>query len=138
MQIRELSLQELDRVYDVIVQHYSALDYDLFEDLIYTMRHQEYKMMGIFEQEALVCYAGVSICVSLEHGRHLNVYELITHISQRRKGYAHHMVDYLQDYAKIRQCAHLVLYTADPLKEGGLFLEKVGFKNNAACFIKTL
>ena len=76
MQIREMDLKELYDVYDVIKQHYIDMSYEEFEDLIYDMKHMDYKMLGIVENEKVMTYAGVAIQTTLKDKRHLKVFEL--------------------------------------------------------------
>jgi len=109
MQIRELNLKELYTVYDVVVQHFSELSYKEFEDIIYDMRHMEYKMLGVMEGEELLCYAGVAIQTSLKHKRHLKVFEIVLDKKSETK-YLQEMKSYLEDYAKMGMC-NGVIYT---------------------------
>ena len=110
MQIRELDLKELQIAYDVVSQFHTSLSYKEFEDLIYDMRYMDYKMIGIFERDILVTYAGVSIQTNLYHKRHLLVFELVTDEKYRDKGYSEMMSEYLSDYAKIGMCESVVLF----------------------------
>ena len=108
MQIRELDLKELYTVYDVLVQLRSELTYEEFEDLIYDMRHMEYKMIGIMDKEKLITYAGVAVQTNLYYKRHLFVFDLVTDESYRQQGYGKMMIEYLKDYAKMGMCQNLV------------------------------
>lgn len=110
MQIRELDLKELDIAYEVLSQFQSELSYKEFEDLIYDMRHIEYKMIGIFENDILITYAGVAVQTTLQYKRHLAVYELGTDCKFDAKEYDNLMLEYLVDYAKMGMCENLVLY----------------------------
>ena len=113
MQIREITLKELDRVYELIQQLYKNLDYKEFEDLIYDMRHMEYKMLGVFDRDILVCYAGVAIQTNLYDKRHLFVFDFIAdtlHVKQeyKRQQYENSMLHYLSSYAKSAMCEKVV------------------------------
>ncbi len=112
-----MTLKELYTVYDVVKQLHRDLSYDEFEDLIYDMRHMEYKMFGILERGELVCYAGVAVQTNLYHKRHLYVFDLVTDEKHREKGYAKMMLEYLHDYAKTAACENLVL--SSDLQEHG-------------------
>jgi len=116
MQIREMTLQELDDIYVLVHQLYSDLEYKTFEDLIYDMRHMEYKMLGVFDEERLVCYAGVAIQTNLYDKRHLFVFDFIAdslHVRQeyQRQSYENSMLAYLSDYAKSAMC-HKVVFAS--------------------------
>ncbi|WP_428738030.1 GNAT family N-acetyltransferase [Sulfurimonas sp.] len=109
MQIRELTLKELDVAWEIVGQFYTHLNYDEFEDLIYEMRDINYTMIGVFEQEKLVAYAGVAISINLVDKRHLFVYEIIVKqkIDEQEK-YKNFLISYLEDYAKMGACEKVV------------------------------
>lgn len=104
MQIRELDLKELLSAYEVLSQLRPALSYKEFEDLIYDMRHMEYKMFGIMEGEKLITYAGVAVQTTLQDKRHLRVFDFITDQNSDASKYDAIMLEYLHDYAKIGMC----------------------------------
>ena len=95
MQIRELDLKELYTAYDVIAQLRSELSYKEFEDLVYDMRHMEYKMFGIMQRESLITFAGVSVQTNLYDKRHLFIFDLVTDEKYKNQGYAKMMLDFL-------------------------------------------
>jgi len=108
MQIRELDLKELYTVYDVLKQLHPELTYKEFEDLIYDMRYMDYKMIGVFEKESLVTYAGVCILTTLKDKRHLKVFDFITDEKYDNQKYDKIMSDYLEDFAKVGMCVRVV------------------------------
>lgn len=110
MQIRELDLKELLIAYEVVSQFHTLLTYKEFEDLIYDMRYMDYKMIGIFEADTLVTYAGVAIQTNLHHKRHLLIFELVTDKKYRDRGYQEMMLEYLNDYAKMGMCESVVSF----------------------------
>ena len=138
MQIRELDLKELQTVYEVISQLRTELSYKEFEDLIYDMRHMEYKMIGIMEGEELFAYAGVAVQTNLYHKRHLYVFDLVTDKKYRAKGYGKMMLDYLVDYAKMGMCENIVLSSGFAKENAHKFYEKNGFDKKSFVFLKTL
>jgi len=138
MQIRELDLKELQTVYEVISQLRTELSYKEFEDLIYDMRHMEYKMIGIMEGEELFAYAGVAVQTNLYHKRHLYVFDLVTDKKYRAKGYGKMMLDYLVDYAKMGMCENIVLSSGFAKESAHLFYEKNGFVKKSFLFLKAL
>lgn len=129
MQIRELSLKELLSAYEVVRELYEDLSYQEFEDLIYDMRHIEYKMIGIFEKEQLVSYAGVAVSTDLIHKRHLRVYEFITAKAYDKEKYDTLLYEYLYDYAKMGMCESLVFsqegICPEPLEQNALYVQRV-------------
>jgi len=103
MQIREISLKELDIVYDIIKELYIDLSYKKFEDLIYDMRDMNYQMFGIFEREKLITYAGLAVQTTLMDERHLKVFDFITS-NRFDNSYNNIMKEYIADYAKVAMC----------------------------------
>ncbi len=138
MQIREMNLKELYTAYEVVKQLRVALSYDEFEDLIYEMRHIEYKMFGLFERGVLISYAGVSVQTNLYHKRHLYVYDLVTDEKYRSQGYGKLMLEYLHDYAKTAACENIVLSSGLQRKEAHRFYEKNEFVKKSYLFVKAL
>ena len=104
MQIREITLKELDIVYEVVKELHPSLLYKEFEDLIYDMRHIDYQMFGVFEKDELITYAGIAILTTLKDGRHLRVFDFTTFSSCDVLKYDAIMKEYLDDYAKVAMC----------------------------------
>jgi len=138
MQIREMTLKELEPIYDVLGQLRKELSYKEFEDLIYDMRHMEYKMIGLLERGELITYAGVAVQTNLYHKRHLYVYDLVTDEAHRGKGYAKEMLAYLVDYAKTAMCENIVLSSGFSKEGAHKFYEKNGFEKKSFVFLKVL
>lgn len=138
MQIRELDLKELDVAYEVISQLRTELIYKEFEDLIYDMRHMEYKMMGLLEDDELITYAGVSIQTNLYHKRHLYVYDLVTDSTKRDCGYGKMMLDYLIDYSKMGMCENIVLSSGFEKIDAHNYYKNNGFVKKSFVFVKSI
>ena len=136
MQIRELTLKELYSVYDVLSQLRINLSYDEFENLVYDMRHIDYKMIGIMEKDVLVTFAGVAVGTNFYHKRHLFIYDFVTDEKYRAKGYGKMMLDYLKDYAKMAMCENLVLSSSFQKEDAHKFYEKSGFVKRSFVFVK--
>lgn len=138
MQIRELSLRELQEAYGLISQLRTSLTYDEFEDLVYEMRGMEYKIMGIFEKAELITYAGVAILTNLYHKRHLFIFDLVTDEKYRKMGYAKMMLEYLDGYARLGMCQNIVLSSGFAREDAHRFYEKNGFIKTSYQFLKSL
>ena len=138
MQIREITLKELETVYELLVQLRKSLSYDEFEDLIYDMRHMDYVMIGLFEKEKLISYAGVAIQTNLYHKRHLYIFDLVTDESYRSRGYGKTIMDYLRDYAKMGACENIVLSSGLQREDAHRFYETEGFEKKSYLFVKAI
>jgi len=138
MQIRELNLKELQDIFDVLQQLRTELSYQEFEDLIYDMRHMEYKMFGIVQDEKLITYAGVAIQTNLYHKRHLFVYDFVTDKDERNKGYGKKMLEYLEDYSRIAMCENIVLSSSFSKEQAHQFYNAQGFIKKSFVFLKKI
>jgi len=138
LQIRELDLKELENIYDVVKQLRVELSYKEFEDLVYDMRHIEYKMIGIIDKDELCCYAGVAVQTNFYYKRHLYVYDFITDTKHRENGYGTMMLEYLSDYAKMAMCENMVLSSSFQKEYAHQFYEKQGFIKKSFTFVKGL
>ena len=136
MQIREMSLKELDVVFEVLSQLRVELSFNEFDDLIYDMRHMEYKMIGLFERGKLITYAGVAVQTNLYHKRHLYIFDLVTDKEFRSKGYAKEMMEYLVTYAKTAMCENILLSSGLKREKAHKFYEREGFIKKSFVFLK--
>jgi len=138
MQIRELDLKELYTAYDVLKQLRINLSYKEFEDLIYDMRDMNYKMIGIFDDEELITYAGVNVQTNLYHKRHLFVFDLVTDEKYRGKKYGKMMLEYLHDYAKMGMCENIVLSSGLEKVDAHKFYENQGYSKKSFVYLKSV
>ncbi|MFT7003880.1 MAG: GNAT superfamily N-acetyltransferase [Sulfurimonas sp.] len=138
MQIREIDLKELYMAYDVLKQLRLELTYKEFEDLIYDMRHMDYKMFGIMDKGKLITYAGVAVQTNLYYKRHLYVFDLVTDKPYRSKGYGKMMLDYLDDFARTCMCENVVLSSGFKKERAHIFYEKHGFEKKSYILLKIL
>ena len=136
MQIREMTLKELDVVYEVLVQLRPSLSFKEFDDLAYDMREISYKMIGLFERGKLITYAGVAVQTNFYHKRHLYVFDLVTDKEYRSKNYGYEMLDYLEVYAKTAMCENIVLSSGLQRESAHKFYEKNGFSKKSFVFLK--
>lgn len=138
MQIREMDLKELFEIYEVLKQLRVTLSYDEFEDLIYDMRHMDYKMFGILERGELITFAGVAVQTNLYHKRHLYVFDLVSDTKFRSKGYGKMMLEFLEDYARTAMCENIVLSSSFIREEAHSFYEKNEFTKSSFVFLKNI
>jgi len=138
MQIREIDLKELYTVYDVLKQLRKELSYKEFEDLIYDMRHMDYKMIGIMDEDKLITYSGVNIQTNFYHKRHLYVFDLVTDEKYRGQKYGKMMLDYLVDYAKVGMCENIVLSSGFEKENAHRFYDSNGFIQKSFVFLKSI
>jgi len=138
MQIREMSLKELDIIYKLMAQLRPMLTFKEFDDLVYDMRHMDYKMIGMLERGELVTFAGVAVQTNFYHKRHLFVFDLVTDTKHRGKKYGEEMLEYLKSYAKTAMCENIVLSSNFEREDAHRFYEKNGFEKKSFMFLKAI
>ena len=138
MQIREMSLKELDAIYELLVQLRPELSFKEFDDLVYDMRHMDYKMIGMLQRGELVTFAGVAVQTNFYHKRHLFVFDLVTDEKYRNRGYGKEMLEYLESYAKTAMCEKIVLSSGLQREAAHRFYEKNDFVKKSFIFVKAL
>jgi GNAT superfamily N-acetyltransferase len=102
------------------------------------MRDMQYKMVGIFDKDTLITYAGVAIGTNLYHKRHLFIYELVTDERYRSKGYGKMILEYLEDYARIGMCENIVLSSGLQREAAHKFYDKYSFDKKSYVFVKAI
>ncbi len=107
MQIREIKLVELPVAYEIIKQYMKHLTYKEYEDLIYQMVKESYKIILLLDEEKPITYAGIKILTNLSEKRHIHIYELMTDKNEDKNYYEDQMLSYLEDYAKINMCNNI-------------------------------
>jgi hypothetical protein len=107
MQIREIKLVELTLAYEIIKQYMNHLTYKEYEDLIYQMVKENYKIILLLNEEKPITYAGIKIETNLLEKRHIRIYELMTDKNENKSYYEDQMLSYLADYAKINMCNNI-------------------------------
>lgn len=138
MQIREMNLKELDVLYEVLSQLRVDLSFKDFDDLVYDMRDMDYKMIGLFERDKLITYAGIAVQTNFYHKRHLYVYDLVTDSAYRSQSFGKEMMEYLEVYAKTAMCENIVLSSGLQREKAHIFYNKSGFMKKSYVFIKSL
>jgi len=136
MQIREMDLKELDVIYELLSQLRQTLSFKEFDDLVYDMRHMDYKMIGLFQRSELITYAGVAVQTNFYHKRHLYIFDLVTDSKYRGQKFGKEMLDYLEVYAKTAMCENIVLSSNFEREEAHRFYEKRGFCKKSFLFLK--
>jgi len=138
MQIREMNLKELDVIYEVLSQLRPTLSFKEFDDLVYDMRHMDYKMIGLFQRDRLITFAGVAVQTNFYHKRHLYIFDLVTDSQFRGENFGKEMLEYLEVYAKTAMCENVVLSSNFERERAHKFYEKRGFNKKSFLFLKQL
>lgn len=108
MQIREIELTELYLAYQIFKQHIQNLTYKEYEDLIYEMIKENYKIILILDNEKPITYAGIKIETNLSEKKHIHIYEFYTDKNENKRYYDEQMFSYIKEYAKIHMCKSIL------------------------------
>lgn len=138
MQIREISLTELHIAYEILRYKQENITYKEFEDLIYEMKKENYKIIMIINKEKPVTYAGIKIETNLLFKKHLHLYELVTNIEEKTIYYNHEMILYLIDYAKINMCKNILLSVDEDDQDVHELIMINNFKKIKSSYIKAI
>ncbi|ELZ28147.1 GCN5-like N-acetyltransferase [Halosimplex carlsbadense 2-9-1] len=106
---------------------------------VYEWRDEDdYRLFGLYEtdesdgpgtdSEALVAVAGVSIQRVLHHERHLWVHDFVVDEPRRGEGFGGELLDWLDGWARDRDCEHLALACRDGNDAGREFYESEGLE----------
>jgi hypothetical protein len=105
MQIRELALTELLDAYELVKMLYTTLSYKEFEDFIYQMQKESYKMVALFDKDKLLVFIGLKIQTNLKHKKHLYIYEFIAKRSSLNS--LDEVKNYLEQYSNTNLCTSI-------------------------------
>src|SRR5574344_123725 len=113
MNIRELGSNDLKEVFELIINRYfinTIKSYEEFLELVKEMKEKNsYKMFGLFVDNVLVAYAGVTTQTTLYYKKHLFINELSI-MFEYDENYSSQMIDFLGNFALKNDCKYLVTY----------------------------
>jgi len=131
VQIRELTSDELAEGFALLSSLRLDLTFEQFQTFIGSYFPKDYRPIGVYEQNKLCAYAGISVRENLELGRHMIIDDLVIEDEDERLG--KETIEFLADYAKMHQCAYLFLWGT----YRGIKLEDLqGFRPKRDGFIK--
>jgi len=133
-EVREITTDEgWDRAVPILRQLWSHVD----ETFVREWREEDdYRLFGCYETaepegtggETLVAVAGVSIQRVLHHERHLWVHDFVVDEPRRGEGLGRALLDWLDGWARDRDCQHLSLACWADNDEARSFYESEGLE----------
>ncbi|WP_436907624.1 GNAT family N-acetyltransferase [Halosimplex marinum] len=138
-EVREVTTDEgWDEAVPILRQLWSHVD-DAF---VRGWREEDdYRLFGLYESggtddpddsgpagDTLVAVAGVSVQRVLHHERHLWVHDFVVDKSRREEGYGTELLDWLDEWARDRNCENLALACWDGNDAGREFYESRGLE----------
>ncbi|WP_335870843.1 GNAT family N-acetyltransferase [Bacillus sp. 2205SS5-2] len=100
------------------------------ENRFYTMTKelidQGYCMMVLLANQEPVALAGVVILTNYYDGKHVYVYDLVTSLYYRSKGYGEELLCSVESWGKQRGCENIVLSTGIQRRDAHRFYQEKG------------
>jgi GNAT superfamily N-acetyltransferase len=116
-EIRELTTEvEWREAFPVLRELREDLTEERYLAYLRAMRDEGYRLFALFEDGDLLSVAGAGVRTNFYNGRHLFVYDLVTRPDRRSEGHGGRLMEYLDDWARERDCESLTL-------ESGLWRE---------------
>lgn len=140
MTIKELTTeQEWLQAFPVMHELRRHLDETSYLRGLLDMREQGYKLFALYEGAEIAAVAGVAISTNFYYGRHVWVYDLVTHSEKRSEGYGERLLSFIQQWAKDNDCEKVALSSGLQRKDAHRFYEdKMGYDKPSFVFTRSL
>lgn len=124
VKIRELEseLEWLD-AFPVMKQLRTHLGEDQYLSYLEQMTVDGYRLFGLFSDDDLAAIAGVDVLTNMYYGWHLWVFELVTNVNHRSKGFGEQLFRYLVERAENKGCEKIALSSGLQRDEAHRFYE---------------
>ena len=103
------SPRELDDSFPVMNQLRTDLTLDVYRELVAAMRPQGYELYALYADDTIVSLAGIEVRVNLYLEKHVFVYDLVTCMNHRSKGYGEMLLHFVHEYARDRGAKYVSL-----------------------------
>lgn len=123
--VRELTSEADWRSAYPVMNELRPQDEETFVRRMHQMHDDErYRLFGLYDDGELVSLAGVRELMTLYHGNHVWVYDLVTTEPRRSEGFGADLLDWLADWAEDRGCHVLELASGLWRNEAHRFYEQ--------------
>lgn len=103
------SKEEMFCAYDVLKHMYDSLSESQYEEIIAKRAEENYRMVGVFDNDKCVCAAGFWIGTRFYSGKFIQLDNLVTLPDYRSKGVGKMIVDYVKKIGKNEDCSRLLV-----------------------------
>ena len=100
---------ELEDSFTVMSQLRTDLTLDVYRELVAAMRPQGYELYALYADDTIVSLAGIEVRVNLYLEKHVFVYDLVTCMNHRSKGYGEMLLHFVHEYARDRGAKYVSL-----------------------------
>lgn len=113
------------------------LDAQLLQARISVMRSQGAEFIGVFEN-SLLGIAAISMRTHCFSGRTAYVENVVFEPGARQRGLGKRLMDWLEQYAKFRQCSMISLDAYQRNTRARTFYQRLGYDPRGVHFVKSL
>lgn len=137
--VRELTTESAWREAYPVMNELRPQDEETFIDRMHQMHDAErYRLFALYEDDDLVTLAGVRELMTLYHGNHVWIYDLVTTESRRSEGFGAVLLDWLETWARDRGCNVIELASGLWRDDAHRFYEAVGMEKYCYTFKRDL
>ncbi|MCT4776799.1 GNAT family N-acetyltransferase [Exiguobacterium aquaticum] len=76
------------------------LTLEAYLELVSAMRPQGYELYALYADDTIVSLAGIEVRVNLYLEKHVFIYDLVTCMNHRSKGYGEMLLHFVHEYAR--------------------------------------
>ncbi|OEF98830.1 GNAT family N-acetyltransferase [Vulcanibacillus modesticaldus] len=133
------NLEDLIDTFPVMNQLRTDLDKDTYLKYLDEMIKQGYKVFALYNDGNIMAVAGVIILTNFYYGRHVWVYDLVTHSDYRSNGYGEILLEFIHKWGEENGCKIVALSSGLERKDAHRFYEKkMGYEKPSYVFKKEL
>jgi len=133
------SQQEWMEAYPVMAQLRSDLTVEKYLLLLKEMTRDGYILFALYENMQIVAVAGLSWRVNFYSERHIFVYDLVTDVKYRSRGYGEKLLQYLHQWGKENGAHYIALESGIQRTSAHRFYEdRLGYEKWCYSFRKAL
>ena len=134
-----LEQKDIEESYLILNQLRADLSKDKYYSLLEEMRIEGYRIFGLYVENRLVSFLGGSVITNLYYGKHFWVYDLVTDLNERSKGYGKILLDFINDFSKKLGCEIVALSSnLNRIQAHKFYEEKMNFEKVSYVFKKII
>lgn len=133
------SPRELDDSFLVMNQLRTVLTLNTYRELVAAMRPQGYELYALYADDTIVSLAGIEVRVNLYLEKHVFVYDLVTCMNHRSKGYGEMLLHFVHEYARDHGAKYVALESGLARTEAhSFYTDKMDYAITSYSFRKQL
>ncbi|MGA4722160.1 GNAT family N-acetyltransferase [Fictibacillus nanhaiensis] len=123
--VSELTTEkEWIEAFPIMNQLRTHLNFDSYLQLLQKMKKQGYRLFALYDEEEIVALAGIQLNINFYHERYVFIHDLVTHSSNRSKGYGEKLLHYIHDWAREQGAQYVSLESGIQRREAHQFYDE--------------